>query len=328
MFKKFVLFISLACSFLLVACGGNNNVEPTSVPATVTEAVAQLEATATPEPSPTPTATFTATPEPTETPTPEPTDTPVPTATKAPVAPTRPRPTPVPTRENNNDDATPESGNAAAFPDGTDLLERARLNTSALETVRIKQVLAVEMTEGGLAMDITCDISGLDFYCLMESTTDLGVGEPVIQVIEIARLGEQTWSRTGDTDWVELPPELAATMSPETIISPPLNSATYEAEVVNETILDGYAVYEVILTFDQESVVEVLRTQNPALTAGADIEVVEATSSVWVGQDDLLLYRQSMTMDYLVEGQPFLMTSQLSYSLHNQPIELPDPTAE
>lgn len=163
MFKKLAICISLVCLFLLVACGGNNNTEPTSIPATATEVVAQVEPTATPEPSPTSTATPTATPEPTETPTPEPTDTPVPTATKAPVTPTRPRPTPVPTRE-NNDEATPESGDAAAFPDGADLLERARLNTSALETVRIKQVLTIEMPQGSLTMDITCDISGPDFY--------------------------------------------------------------------------------------------------------------------------------------------------------------------
>lgn len=330
MFKRKATFVYLVCLLLLVACGGTNNTEPTPLPATATEGVAQLVNTATLEPSLTPTVgpTETATPEPTETPTSVPTNTPEPTATKVVGTPTRPRPTPVPTRE-NRDEATPETGDAAAYPNGNDLLGRARLNTNALESVRIKQVLVVEISDtGSVSINITCDVRLVDFYCLMETTTDLGIGEPTVQIIEMVRLAEQTWLRQDNNEWLELTPEQAATLSVESIISPPLNSATYEAEVTDETTLDGHSVYEVTLTFDEASVLDVLLSQNATLPAGTDMEVIETTSTIWVGQDDQLLYRQSISLDYLVDGQPFNMTTQLSYSLHNEPVEIPDPTTE
>lgn len=329
MLKKLVRFISLICLFLVVGCAGNENeTEPTVIPATATEVVVQLEATDTSEPSPTATAIPTATPEPTATPTTAPTDTPEPTATRAPATPTRPRPTPVPTRE-NRDETTPEAGDAAAYPDGNDLIARAQLNTYTLDSVRIKQVLVVEMGETGqLSMDITCDISLLDFYCLMETTTDLSIAEPVTQVIEIVRLNDQTWMRQDNSDWLELSPAQAATLSVETIISPPLNSAIYEAEVTGETNLSGHSVYEVTLTFDSESVHDVLLSQNSTLPAGTDIEVLDTASTIWISQEEQWLYRQDISLDYMVEGQAFNMTTQLSYTSHNQPLEIPDPTNE
>lgn len=327
MFKKLIRFMSLIGLFLLVACAGNENeTEPTIVSATVTEAVAELEATVTPEPSPT--ATSTATPEPTSTPTTAPTNTPEPTATRAPATPTRPRPTPVPTRE-NRDETTPEAEDAAAYPDGDDLIARAQSNTSALDSVRIKQVVAVEMGETGqLNMDITCDISLLDFYCRMETTIDLSSTEPVTQLVEIVRLNDQTWMRQDNSDWLELSPEQAATISAEAIVSPPMNSATYEAEVTGETSLSGHSVYEVTLTFDSESVHDVLESQNTMLPAGTELEVLDTASTIWISQEEQWLYRQDISLDYMVEGQLFNMTTQLSYTLHNQPLEIPDPTNE
>lgn len=331
MFKKLVRCISLIGLFLLVACDGNaNETEPTIVPVTATEVVAELEVTATPEPSPTATATATATvtPEPTATPTTEPTDTPEPTATRAPVTPTRPRPTPVPTRE-NRDETTPEAGDVAAYPDGNDLIARAQSNTNALDSVRIKQVLVVEMGETGqLNMDITCDIISLDFYCRMETTADLGITEPVTQLVEIVRLNDQTWMRQDNSDWLELSPEQSATISAEGIVSPPMNSATYEAEVTGETSLSGHSVYEVTLTFDAESVRDVLESQNTMLPAGTELEVVDTASTIWISQEEQWLYRQDISLDYMVEGQLFNMTTQLSYTSHNQPLEIPDPTNE
>lgn len=108
-----------------------------------------------------------------------------------------------------------------------------------------------------------------------------------------------------------------------------MTAASYEAEVVSEATIDGQPAYEIALTFDQESTLEILLQQAPDLAQlGANIEVLAASGMVWVGQDDALLYRRTLNLDYTVEDQTFYMTTQLSYSQQNQPLEIPNPANE
>lgn len=126
----------------------------------------------------------------------------------------------MPTRE-DRDETTPEAEDAAAFPDGKDLITNAERNTNALETVRIKQVLTMNIDNtGSLNLDTTCDVNLLDFYCLAETTTDLGLGEPIVQIVAIVRFNDQVWIKQDDFDWIEVPPEQAATMTVDSVLTP------------------------------------------------------------------------------------------------------------
>ena len=99
--RKISLFMAIAAVMaamaFVIACGGEETVEPEPEPTAT--ATPRPQATATPKPTSTPQPTATATPRPRATATPQPTPTPQPTSTPEPAPTATPKPEPTPTPE-------------------------------------------------------------------------------------------------------------------------------------------------------------------------------------------------------------------------------------
>lgn len=328
MFKKWMLFLGLMCLFFLVACSGNE-AEPTTISVTATEVVAQVEPTATTEPSPTATATPTETPLPTDTPTPVPTNTPEPTATKAPVTPTRPRPTPAPTRE-NRDETTPEAEDAAAFPDGNDILARNKVAVADVASVIVQQRMAYDLGDGGSFVTLsTCNREGENAYCVIELGISITADQTFTTTTEIVLLDGVQWIRTDTEDWREMSPEETAQFgSGQQMAVGIAEGLEYEAVVVGEETISEVPVYRIELDVDPQDYLELIFAQ--AGGTPADMEFAEATITMttWVGQEDFLGYREEGSITISAQGETVTINIQIRYSNYNEPVEIPDPASE
>jgi hypothetical protein len=328
-----LLLVSLS---LLAACQSPEETEPTPEPTEVADSsTVQEEEEPTAEPAP----TDTQTPLPTDTATPEPTDTPAPTDTPQPTATaTRPRPTATATRPRPTETAAPDADDSDDSGENTGELDALRLVIEAetaareLRTITMMQNVNVNFQIVEQTSIQTCYIELPDHtYCVTDSIVSFGSTEPVTTTNEVVQIGEQVWIREGvDGEWQELPEDAlgAAGLSEEGLGQLRLSDYMTEVELVGETTIDGVPVHEVTFGLDVPAYFSSVLGEEAAEQFLASAGDSSGSGTMWIGQEDNLTRKALVEMMIEVEGQEMVMTTQVTYTAFNEPVEIPDPTAE
>ena len=304
---KRVLLVLLLFS-LITACGRNSNIEPTAIPATVTESMAQVV-----EDPATSTPAATATPLPTETPTPTPTATPVP-----------PTATPTPTATAT---LTAAEATRASYPNGNDLMAHNQDLFSKIDSVSFIQTVNYNWVGLAVTIEFNCNQVADDYYCLHTYRYTENYGQPEITTTELVKRGDESWIREGGGAWVN--------MADEDRFLLPLDQFTYtllahfsfaEGEVTDTNTLDGEPVYKVELTpYDDHELIDAFMESLGGLpNAWLDAEIV-VDAAIWVAQDSYLVLKEIAEIRIQDDNDNYSIYLQTVYSNHNQPLEIPNP---
>lgn len=281
------------------------------------------------------------------------TDTPQPTATAVPVTdtpeatatlipPTKTPPTPptvaVTTVAKPAATPTPDKSVPAAQPlaegqeiDAMQLVldsERRALN---LETSQLTQNVLVTTTGFEQRMTQNCATELPDHaYCRSDIVVTAGGNEPLESYNETVQDGEQIWLRQEGGEWRDVTAEFAESQifSQEGLQQLTFSEFIDEAEVVGETTIDGVPVYEVAFSLDVNAyVASILGEELAALfTAGADEN--SGSGRTWIGQADRLVRKALIEMSFVIQGETMSITTQAASFGFNEPVEIPEPTAE
>lgn len=323
--NRSLLFLFMVLALMLVSCGGET--ETADTPEATPETVAEV---ATDTPQPTATDEPTATPEPTNTATPEPTNTPAPTDTPAPTntpsapepTPTKPRPTPA------SQTGSSEEGDVA----GLELMVKSEDSMRELETVSFDQEVVLEAEGFSQVIAQNCMADNLEetAYCVTELTINFAGGEPITLTTETVMREGTTWVRTEGAEWEEQPADAleSAGLSPDGLTDLRISDYVIETLSVTETDLNGVPVYEIEFVLDVNAYFGSILGEEMANSIIQEGANNEGGGIIWIGVEDLLTYKLNVLMTLEADGQTLTMTTRAVYEGFNEPVEIPDPTAE
>lgn len=348
MHKKF-LTVGILLLGVLAACNSGADTAvptPTAVPATeVAAATHTPQATATSTPTQVPTATHTPTPAPTDTPTHTPT--PEPTATKQP----SPTPTirasatpgakvkPAPTGDataTGPEDNTETSEVTPVDPalDAMTILAKSQEAQSKVQTLTQHQVTL--LVSGGVTQTQTHDCQRelpANAYCIIVIQVELAeMPEPMTSTLEMLVVDGAYWARETDEDaWEQLPDDLLQQMGLsdqlqfEFSVDPAYVTA---AEITGQRVLDGIPVYEIQAELDAEQYFAQYFNEEMAAQILANTDDVSFTTTLWLSQEDFITRKQEVLMTLTtVDGETIFSSVQVTNSHINEPVSIPDPTA-
>ena len=340
--KKFMKLYGLLLVLLLVACGSDNSngevsetavAIPTQEIAAVTDTPEPTETTVPPTDTPEPTATAvpTDTPEPTETAVP-PTDTPEPIDTKEPAptdTPAKPTSTPAPDEEEAVPTAQPLTEDVEI--DAMQLVLDSEARARSLQTSQFTQNVRVTLT--GLEQHVTqhCMAELPDkAYCRSDITLIIGEAEPIETYNETVQQDERLWLREEGGEWQDATNEFTQSgmFSEEGLEQLVLSEFMEEAEVTGETVIDGVPVYEVTFTLDVNAYFASILGEEMAELFASGATENSGNGRSWIGQEDMLVRKAFIEMFILIEGEEMHVTTQVASFGFNEPVEIPDPTAQ
>lgn len=351
--KKYLLSLSVVLLFILIGCQSDNNsnlntddeLEPTTVaqlpsstPLPTNTAVPTATNTATSEPTNTATTvpTDTKTPTPTETATPEktePTNTPEKPTTTPSSPESQPDSTSTPDDDNNN-----ESENNHDLEEAVAILEQTEAHAAELETTNALANISMSIidfttpTTATIEMQMVCqeEVQLQNAYCSMSMIMDLGIEgmDPIEVVVETVTLNGETWVREDGGPWKIEPPGTGNSneFSLDNFSISELRPFIQEGAVVGESVIDEVPVYEVMLVVDMEGLLGLLG--GLPIESETSVNVDPVSIHYWVGKEDYLTRKLSMEMNFQLNESAFAMTMQMSLKDFNQPVEIPDPTAD
>ena len=308
--QKFAgLFIFLMLVFLIVAYGSSREeVAETAVPT--------LEI-----------ATATNTLEPTETS--APTETTVPPTEESITTATPAKPTNTPTPDRSIPTAQPLSeGNEI---DAMQLVLNSEERVQNLETIQYTENTLVVATSFSQQTTQHCAIEGSDrAYCRTSIVFIFGEEEPEETFNEVVQLGEQIWFREGDGEWLDVTIELAESgvFAQEAFQQLAFSEFMMEVELVGETTIDGVLVYEVAFSLDAVAYASTILSEEFADIFASSAGENEATGRIWIGQMDMLARKMLLEMPFVILGENVRMTIEDTLFGFDEPVEIPDPTAE
>lgn len=323
--KKFMGFYCLfGLSLLLLGCqsGEEATASPTQEIAVATDTAAPTETVA---PTQT-TIPVTNTPEPTATLIP-PTKTPPTPPTVA--ATTAVKPAATSTPDKVVPPAQPLVGDGVI--DVMQLVLDSEKRVQNLETSQFTQIVLV--TTAGFEQRVTqnCAAELPDHvYCRSDVVITVGSDAPLETDNETVQDGEQLWLREEGGEWRDVTTEFAQSelFSQEGLQQLTLSEFMVEAELAGETTIDDVAVYEVGFDLDVNAYVSTILGEEMAALFTASAEENSGRGRIWIGQDDLLVRKALVEMSFLIEGEEISITTQAASFGFNEPVEIPDPTAE
>lgn len=356
------LFISLFIVLAFAACQAETEPESLAKPAATEAAIVPTD---TPEPVPTetPEPTETATAVPTSTPEPEPTETPTAVATNT--AEPEPTETAEPTRRATatpgsstsssesaaEDEGTSEESDASAESD--DSSEETPSETTVfvededVETIFMKSEEALNKIET-ITQDQISVMSTSFFtqtqtmhcqqelpnkaYCVSDTVITIsGSPEPITQTFELVNLDNQLWIRESETDpWEPLPEDFLEESGFAADFADQYSSGfdfMIDPVLVGERQIDGEDMFEIEAEVSVDTFTTLLdeETAEQFLSVAEDIEM---NTTMWIGKEDYIIRKQEVTITMTVEGEAFnAVVHTANYGI-NEPVDIPDPTAD
>lgn len=237
------------------------------------------------------------------------TNTPIPTNTP------EPSPTPSPSPTPNADEVFTNSIAALNEVESVTQSQVSLINTAVLSNTQT-QTCAYEQPANA--------------YCQITSIlVPPGGGRPLENKYEILFLDGEAWTReNGRPEWTSVPAEEAEELSliaqPQTPFSLP-ETAVLDPQMTEVTDLDGVAVYQLEAVVDETAVSDILGDSVQGLLAFT--EDMDVSTTLWVGVDDFLIYKQTILATFTFQGTPVEFTSEITNSGFNQPKQFPDPSA-
>jgi hypothetical protein len=238
---------------------------------------------------------------------------------------TRPRPTATATRDAGDSD------NNVGELDALRLVIEAETAAKELETMTFVQNLDFDFQIFQQNMVQTCYVELPDSsYCVTEAVVSFAGQEPVTTTNEVVQNGDQVWLREGEGDWQELPPDTIEQigLSEEGLGQLRMSDYMLEATLAGETIIDGVSVDEVTFDLDVNAYFQSILGEAAAEQFLASASDGMGSGTMWIGQEDKLTRKALIEMSFTVEGQQLVVSTQAVYTDFNQPVEIPDPTAD
>lgn len=338
--------------WMAAACGGGAATAvpaETAIPATDIPATQVAAATSTPTVTPThtatamPTATHTAA-APTETATAAPS--PAATATKrASATPgVRASATPggnrdtagtgtaVPTRPAADATAASAAGDS---PDAMTILQKSQEAQDKVHTLTQHQVTV--LVSSGITQTQTHDCQRElpnNAYCQISIGTQLpGAANAITTTLEMVLLDGVYWVReTSDDAWEQLPEDLLQQMGMadqlafEFSIDP---IYVTRAEIIGEREIDGVPAYEIQAALDAELYFNDYFNEETAAQILENLDEASFVTTLWIGREDFITRKQVLTMILsTIEGETITTTAQVINNRIDEPVFIPDPTAD
>jgi hypothetical protein len=205
-------------------------------------------------------------------------------------------------------------------------------NAAKLETITIRQMM--NMTVGEELSQNTeqmCQYSRPDnsTYCRTESTAEFG-GQSQESANEIVQIGEQAWLREEGGEWQELPPDFIeqSGLSSEGLAQLRLSTFMTEANVTGQTMINNVPVYIVEFELDVAAYFGSILGEDSAEIFLESAEEMSGGGTIWIGQEDALPYKAEIHMTFQIQGSAMDVTTQVSYSGFNEPVNIPNPEEE
>lgn len=315
--KLFVVLLPWLGLLWLTACG--SAAMPTPIAAVTTTPAA----TNTPQPTdalkPSPTPKSTQTPVPTNTNTPQPSSTPEPQTEAASAT----ESTAVETTS-----ALPDSS-LAAF-DGLALIQAAEENSHNQETLTMEQIVVVSATGFSQSTNQTCvsDIPAEATFCETLTTVNIIGTQPVTSSIQLVQIGADAWLREESGRWEPFPVETMENLNTKDIAQLRLSDYMLETQVVRRVTIDELETYQIDFALDVDRYFAFILGEEAAAQFAALSSDSYGSGSIWIAIATPLPIRVSATMGFTIEGEELLTEVKANYHSYNQPIEIPDPTAD
>ncbi len=221
-----------------------------------------------------------------------------------------------------------------------DLIETAEENLEELDTYSVVSKMAVEF--GNFTPD-----EGYDASC------DVDRANVAMHCLGLVRLGDKFWRSAQNEPWREPVESTLERMdvligyfetfgissglirfSPDGFPTLEISEFVNDLQLVQETLYDGFEVYEISFTID-DSYHESLRYRGGLATStmGAMREAAamlegRGTGTVYIDEESLLI--RHLTIDSTAQVDDFEATTALriTFSNFNEPVTIPDPLSE
>ena len=239
------------------------------------------------------------------------------TATNTPIPTNTPEPSPTPS--------------PSPTPNAEQVLSNSIVAIGEVESVTQSQVSLINTAVLSNTQTQTCAYEQpANAYCQITAVlVPPGSTRPLENKYEILFLDGEAWTREdGRPEWESVPADDAEAASliaqPQTPFSLPETAVT-DPQMTDVTDLDGIPVYQIEATVDETAVTDILGDSVQGLLAFT--QNMEVSTTLWVGVDDFLVYKQTILATFTFQGTPVEFTSEITNSAFNQPKQFPDPSA-
>jgi hypothetical protein len=215
--------------------------------------------------------------------------------------------------------------------DALRLVIEAETAGRALETMAFSQNInfSYQILEQNMVQTCYAEVPDHS-YCITEAVISIAGQEPVTTTNEVVQDGQQVWLREGGGEWQELPPDAVEQfgLSEEGLGQLRMSDYMLEATLSGETIIDGVPVHEVTFDLDVYAYFESILGEAAAEQFLASASNGMGSGTMWIGQEDKLTRKAVIEMSFEIEGQELVVSTQAVYMGFNEPVEIPDPTAD
>ena len=211
------------------------------------------------------------------------------------------------------------------------VIENATTAMASLNSVRQEQISLLNTPIISNTQTQTCNYEKPEnAYCQISSILNSpGSNRPIENSYEILFLDGEAWTRQdGRPEWDSASQSEAEELS---LIAEPNTPLQLPPEALQNVTLngivemDGQAMYEIGALVNETAVPNILGPSVQGLLAFTDN--MEISTTLWIGSEDFLIYKQAIIATFTFQGEPVEFNSEIQNSGFNEELIYPDPSA-